>query len=169
MKKINNLVIFGITLVLITSGGSLKINKNQDKFYNKVNKYTSEFQEDNYLVCAHRGFSSKEIENTSKSIKKANNSKYIDYIEMDVRMTQDNKFVLSHDDKLYNIDHFINISNVPYDKLLNCNYTYNEIKLGNLSRDGKFKIKRNSKLFNKKYKLTDMIDGINNSSNKNIF
>ena len=84
MKKINNLVIFGITLVLITSGGSLKINKNQDKFYNKVNKYTSEFQEDNYLVCAHRGFSSKEIENTSKSIKKANNSKYIDYIEMDM-------------------------------------------------------------------------------------
>ena len=167
-KKVSNLVLFGISFVLIAGGCSLKINKDQSKFYDDVNKYTSEFQDDDFQICAHRGFSSKEVENTLDSIKEANNAPYIDYIEMDVRMTKDNQFVLSHDDKLYNLDHFIKVSNVDKDNLLKVKYTYTDLDMFSFNLDGDFIHERNHNLFNKKFKLTDLITGIENSNNKKI-
>ena len=166
-KKVNNLTIFGIGFVLITSGCSLKIQKDQDKFYDNVNKYTKEFVDDDYLVCAHRGFSSKEVENTSNSLEKANKEKYIDYIEMDVRMTQDKEFVLSHNEKLFNYNHYIRVSEIPEKILLDCEYVYNKYKFMTFGKDGKFKNKKN-KLFNDKFKLISLEDGIKKAKDKNI-
>lgn len=165
-NRFKNLTIFGISFILITSGCSLKINKDQNKFYKDVNKYISEFTDDDYLVCAHRGYSSKEIENTHNSFKRANNSDYVDYIEMDVRMTKDKKFVLSHDEKLYNIDHFIRVSELDKDILLNGDYTYTDLAMIS-GKDGKFKRKKN-KLYNEKFNLIDMLEGINTSKDKKI-
>ena len=167
-KKVSNLVLFGISFVLIAGGCSLKINKDQNKFYDDVNKYTSEFQDDDFQICAHRGFSSKEVENTLDSIKEANKADYIDYIEMDVRMTKDNQFVLSHDDKLYNLDHFVRVSNVNKDSLLNIKYTYTDLDMFSFNLDNNFINERNFKLFNEKFQLTDLLTGIENANNKKI-
>lgn len=54
---------------------------------------------DKIEVVAHRGFIEKGVENTEKAIvegKKAG----ADYVEIDIFMTKDGKFVLSHDDNL---------------------------------------------------------------------
>ena len=48
-------------------------------------------------VISHRGNNNhKYRENTLKSIKEVLNCDYIDGVEFDIRMTKDNKFVLSH-------------------------------------------------------------------------
>ncbi|MDD3048561.1 MAG: glycerophosphodiester phosphodiesterase family protein [Bacilli bacterium] len=69
-------------------------------------------------IIAHRGFSSIAPENSLKAIKKALEKDYIDGIEIDVRMTKDNKIVLIHDR---------NIKNVSNGKGEVYNYTFEEL------------------------------------------
>lgn len=52
-----------------------------------------------YKVCAHRGYRKVAPENSLKAIKQAINNN-IDFIEIDVRMSKDNKLVLMHNSKV---------------------------------------------------------------------
>ena len=70
-------------------------------------------------IYAHRGFSSMEPENSIEAIIEATKYDYIDGIEIDIRMTKDEEFVLIHNK---NIDLVSNgVGNV-------CDYTLEELK-----------------------------------------
>ena len=89
--KIKRPLIFLTTALLATTGFTLKKNDNSNKNYlNHINKVTNNSNDDDFLISAHRGFSSLEIENTSDSISLASKKDYIDYIEIDAIMTLDN-------------------------------------------------------------------------------
>ena len=56
----------------------------------------------NLPIIAHRGFSSIEIENSKEAIVAGFNQEYIDGVEIDIRLTQDEEIILSHDDTMNN-------------------------------------------------------------------
>ncbi|MGQ4875925.1 MAG: glycerophosphodiester phosphodiesterase [Promethearchaeia archaeon] len=56
-------------------------------------------QESKILICGHRGYKGKEIENTKAAILRAIEEK-IDLVEIDVRKTRDGELVLFHDRKI---------------------------------------------------------------------
>ena len=101
-RKINKFVLYIGSIILISSGVKIKLCNDESKKYTKeVEEYINDFKSDNFLIAAHRGFSSKEVENTKDAISLASTAPYIDYIEMDVRLTNDNKLILSHDNSLF--------------------------------------------------------------------
>ena len=51
-------------------------------------------------IFAHRGFSSYYPENSLEAIKESLKYDYIDGIEIDIRMTKDEKFVLIHNSSI---------------------------------------------------------------------
>lgn len=67
-------------------------------------------------LIAHRGFSSKRLENTIEAFEMAFNKEYIDTIELDIRMTKDKKIVCVHDSFIKS-----NISEKEYIKNINSN------------------------------------------------
>ena len=101
MQKISKLVIYAATTFIVGTGINLKIQNDKSKNFEKeVYDYVEFFESDNYLVAAHRGYSSLEVENTNQAIELASNCDYIDYIEFDARLTKDGVLVISHDDKI---------------------------------------------------------------------
>ena len=53
-------------------------------------------------ISGHRGFKAKEIENTKKAVERAIQNK-IDYVEVDLRKTQDNRIVVFHDKRVHRL------------------------------------------------------------------
>ena len=110
--------------MLLTAGIKIKLCKDKSHEYTKsIESFDENFIDDDFLVAAHRGFSSKEIENTTNSIILAKNTKYIDYIELDVRLTKDRKLILSHNNShVIGYHSKIFISSETLDSLNNYNF-----------------------------------------------
>ena len=124
MKK-KRLLIYTLSLSLITSYINLNKQKSSDLSKNII-EYTKTFSDDDFQIAAHRGFSSKSVENTSEAIQLAANEPYIDYIEIDTRMTKDNVLVLSHNDDIYESTFSkTEISQTTYEDLEN--YSFSEV------------------------------------------
>ena len=123
MKK-KRLLIYTLSLSLITSYINLNKQKSSDLSKNII-EYTKTFSDDDFQIAAHRGFSSKSVENTSEAIQLAANEPYIDYIEIDTRMTKDNVLVLSHNDDIYESTFSkTEISQTNYEDLENNSFNY---------------------------------------------
>ena len=175
-KKIKKLTLYSTTLLMILTGVKIKSSKDKSKeFTNKVLTYTNDFDSDNFKIAAHRGFSSLEVENTKDAITLADNTKYIDYIEVDVRLTKDKKLVLSHDNELIiGYQQKIKISNESYESLKD--YTYYNLSysipttIKNLfnSNNGDILIQRSKDLETKKYQLPSLKEGIDSCNNKKL-
>lgn len=103
MKKsyIKKITAYAVVIALVGTGGVLKLCKDKsDKFASKTYDYINEAVDDDFLIAAHRGFSSLEVENTENAFIEANNAWYVDYIELDVRMTADGELVCGHNDSV---------------------------------------------------------------------
>lgn len=124
MSRIKKLVITSTVLTLLASGITYSLCKKN----NSSNKYLSKYQieeTDDLLMCAHRGFSSMEVENTYKALSLAADTYYIDCIEIDARMTKDGKIVLSHDNILMNKNKIpTKVSNLTYDEAIKTEFVY---------------------------------------------
>lgn len=67
------------------------------------------------FIIAHRGNGSKYKGNTKEAILTVSTYEYVDGVEIDVRMTKDKKFILSHSGYLLtDRGSFMKISNTPY-------------------------------------------------------
>lgn len=55
---------------------------------------------DSVLIAAHRGHCDDYVENTNAAFENASNSMLVDYIEVDVRLTSDNKLVVVHNNSV---------------------------------------------------------------------
>ena len=68
-------------------------------------------------IVAHRGFSSRKLENTMDAFKLAFGEKYIDMVELDIRMTSDKKIVCIHDNFIMNNYRKEYIKKMTYEEL----------------------------------------------------
>lgn len=172
MKNIiKKLLVYATTSCILTSSYNVKTSSNDIIEKNQIT--TTQEDTTNYKMAAHRGFSSKEIENTKKAISLASKKNYIDYIEIDVRLTKDNEIILSHNDTLYI---------TPYDKKLINTSTYDELTSTQyIHKDNIFKdillnaalydftkVERQIKLNNKTYKICNLENAIKSSKDKKI-
>lgn len=171
MQKISKLVIYAATTFIVGTGINLKIQNDKSKNFEKeVYDYVELFESDNYLVAAHRGYSSLEVENTNQAIELASNCNYIDYIEFDARLTKDGVLVISHDDK---IDDNTFISKSNYSELINKRFTYNTdvknsfFELFSSDKD-KFILNRNGKLNKKEYNIISLSETLSLCGEKTI-
>lgn len=150
---------FTTGFIILTGTNSIKLRKEESrKNNNKVISYANYVEEDNFQIAAHRGFSSLEVENTKEAISLANKEAYIDYIEVDLRTTKDNKIVLSHDDILLSTKgNMISISNTNYDILSNTSFRYTLKKINTIQ-----------KFDNTEFSLSTLEDCLNLCSNKKL-
>lgn len=171
MSKIKKIVITATLVTLIASGTTYSICKDKSK---EFERYMSLYQDgnDDLLICAHRGFSSLEVENTIKSISLASSKDYIDYIEFDIRLSNDGKIIVSHDNILKDENiNFVTISETNYDELLNNKFIYNKDSNINYlwySDEVILINNRNKTLNNQKYQLSSLKEIIEATNNKNI-
>lgn len=169
--KIKKLIIYITTSCVLTSSYNLKsLNNNQSK---KVQTTSTQEEDLNYKIAAHRGFSSKEVENTKKAIELASKEDYIDYIEIDVRLTEDNEIILSHNDTIYITPYDKkSIDTSTYKELTSKTYTHKKNIFKEVLLDattGEFdKIKRQLRLNNKTYKICNLEDAIKSSKDKKL-
>lgn len=170
--RIKRPLIFLTTALLATTGFTLKKNDNSNKNYlNHINKVTNNSNDDDFLISAHRGFSSLEIENTSDSISLASKKDYIDYIEIDAIMTLDNKIVLSHNNIVFTDNIPVSISSLSYECAIEEDFNYQSCYLNpNICINPETKLiqKRKRKLNNKTYNLIGLKEGLELCGDKKV-
>lgn len=176
MNKAKRIIIFTATTLLISSGVGMKIKQNNSRnFEQYINEYITNFNGDEIDIAAHRGFSSLEVENSLDSISLAASKDYIDYIEMDARLTKDNHIVLSHNDeiKLEN-NKTIKISDTNYEDLAQytlkyeTNYTLAFTRNLLNFEESEIILGRTKNLNNRTYKVSTLKEGLNASLDKKI-
>lgn len=171
MKK-KKIAIYLTTILLATCGVSIKIKKDKsDNFKNSVISLLENIGDDDFLISAHRGFSSLEVENTKQAILLAASKDYVDYIEIDARMTEDKKIVLSHNDALLDNKSLLKISSLSYDEATSIDFLYRSYYVNPYfckTYENKFIQNRNKNLNKRKYKLIGLREGIKCCEDKKI-
>lgn len=165
---IKNLIVYGSAVAIIGSGFCFGLNRASSEVETVGN-----FSYEDFDIAAHRGFSSIAVENTSWSFDLASQAPYVDYIEMDARLTEDGKLVLAHDDIVVAPFYKNNISDMTYDDVTSKSFTYysDDLKIyfDNLfGQDGKTIINRLSGLNGITYNVIGLEDGIDDCGEKKI-
>ena len=135
MKK--KLVLYAGLFGLLFSS-KYALDKNTDMFESKIVAHAMTEHDDNLQIVAHRGYSCLFPDNTLSGIEVCNDINCIDGIEIDVRLTKDDKLLLFHDNRVL----FRNVCDYTYDELLKGfihgylykkhytnNYSFNEFNL----------------------------------------
>lgn len=172
MKK-KKLAIYITTFTILASSIPFILKKEtKEPLQKQIVEYISEFNEDNFEITAHRGFSSLEIENTRESLSLAAKQKYIDYIEVDARMTKDQKIVLSHNNTLLDENNKKKkVSESNYQNILETIFIYQINPFYNVPTtvDDIQLVKLREVSLNKRpYSLIGLIDGLKSCKNKKI-
>ena len=167
------LILFATSFILASSSINISINKEKsNKLSKHITEYSSIISNDNFQIGAHRGFSSLKVENTKESITLAAKKDYIDYIEMDIRITKDKKLVLSHDNTIYSSNNKKEeISNTKYKKIITSTYKNKNSLLNFIpspSIESELKKERKRKLHDKSYNIIGLKEGIKNCKRKKI-
>jgi len=156
------------------AGAGIKLKKEEaTNIINQSRNYTTTSEVD-FEIAAHRGFSSLEVENSKDAIKEAASKEYIDYIEIDARLTKDGKIILSHNDNPTPFPYRPKISEQDYNQVLETNHYYcnnilrNALTEGINSEERTSIIMKNFNLFLKKYRLIGLVEGINSCQDKKI-
>ena len=171
--KTKKVIIYATTIILLSSGIKWQLFRNSAAKLNKrIETFTSNYESDDFLITAHRGFSSLEVENTRQAISLAAEKEYIDFIEVDVRMTKDGKLVLSHGNKILDVDYYTRyISSLTYDELMNMDFRYNTFLLSRMpfySEENYLLFKRKLDLHNNIFHLTGLKEGLECCNNKKV-
>lgn len=176
-KNITKFTLYTATaLMIFTASAKVKSCKDKSKkFTDKVIEYTTNFEEDTFLIAAHRGYSSLAVENTIDAIDIASQTGYIDYIEIDTRLTKDNKLVLAHDNLVITKNkRKLRICDENYNFLKNKNFSYRanslSIQFKNIfnTENGNILIGRSKNLESKSYEISSLKEGIKACNNKKI-
>lgn len=172
MKKlIKKLLIFTSPLFIIGSGIHFKLCRNSTySLYGKISNYQKDFCEDDFLIAAHRGFSSFAVENSKEAITMAANCKLVDFIELDVRLTKDGQLVLSHNNEV--MDQFgnsIKIDDSYFEKLLTSNLIYSTLPTPFNNINDKIINDRCSSLNGTFYNIASFLEGMYCCGDKNVF
>ena len=171
MSKIKKITITAVAITLLSSGITYSLCKNKSKEFESYMKIY-QVSDDDLLICAHRGFSSMEVENTTKAISLASEKDYVDIIEFDLRLSKDNIIIVSHDNSIIDENNkSVIISETNSDELLNKNYIYQRNAENNYFwYDSEILLinNRNKKLNNQNYQLITLDEAIKKANNKKI-
>ena len=165
IKSVKNLVIYGSTIALIGSGIGFHSDttpRNDEVLINT-----------DYLIGAHRGDSSFAVENTKEAIVLASENDDVDYIEVDVRMSKNEKLYLSHDDDVLTLDGNKNISEMMSADIDHSNFIYVKDEKVNyldliISKDGRDMLNRMRNLNGEYYSIISLSDAMELFGNKKI-
>ncbi len=164
-KSVKNLIIYGSTIAIIGSGIG----------FHSETKSPIENQtiETDYLIGAHRGDSSLAVENTEEAIKLANKNEAVEYIELDIRMSKDKVFFLSHDDNILSTKGNQKISEMTSTEINNSTFIYlkdETVDYFNLifDEDGREMLKRFRSLNKDTYQLISLEDALSLIKDKKI-
>ena len=164
MRKSKKIIIYVSALTLLSSGIKYIVVKERNHFYNNyINKTAHDSSNDDILISAHRGFSSINVENTKEAITLASSKEYIDYIEIDIRLTDDNIIILSHDNIVYDNDTSYNLSNLSYQEISNTTFLYHKNTVKSSFWDNPESIminNRNKNLDGKEYYIISLNDAL---------
>lgn len=158
---------------IATSGICVNLDKEKSKkITDDIDNYITSFKDDDFEISAHRGFSSLEVENSKEAIVLAAEQDYIDYIEVDARLTKDGRIVLSHNDTiLFDSSKITKISSLNYKEIIETDLVYKpdilHIETTNISEEF-FLLKRTIKLNNTKYRLISLLEGLDLADNKKV-
>ena len=115
LKKIKNLTI-GIITFFILSSHTFKLIKGEKKA-NNITKYHKNISFHDENIVAHRGLSGYYLDNSYESVENALNLDCVDIIEVDVRITKDNKLILCHDEFIGINNFVIKVENLMLESL----------------------------------------------------
>lgn len=177
MKKVKKIVLLSTFAALIGTGATIKINKDKADNFSKHNRsYIESFNDDDFTIIAHRGFSSLEVENSKEALKKAEQALYVDGIEFDVRLTSDDELVLAHDDSVYpNLIFKTSIAKRDFNYLTTKDFVLPIKKDSPLFKnnfgtlENSLVIKRNLMLLAKSYKIISLKEALTLCGDKKIF
>lgn len=170
-RIIKKLLIYTSPLFILGSGVHFKLCKdNTFSFAGKISNYQKNFSGDDFLIAAHRGFSSFAVENSKEAISMAANCSLVDFIEVDVRLTKDGQLVLSHNNDV--TDQFgnnINIAKTDSEKLLTNNLIYNTSPTTFTNKNDKIINDRVKILNGTSYNIASFLEGMYHCGEKDIF
>ncbi|MBQ8131223.1 MAG: hypothetical protein IJ193_01890 [Bacilli bacterium] len=175
-KNVRKILAFTSSFALIGTGIGITVcHELSYKTERSIERYVETFDDDDFLVAAHRGYSSLEVENTIPSINRAADAKYVDYIEMDVRLTKDDYLVLSHNNsvKLLNGD-TVRIKDTNYEDLEKYTLKYGTNYIITMKdalfnyQDGSLIHKRKSALDGEEYFVPTLQEGLKAAGDKKI-
>lgn len=173
MKKIKKIAIYATTIALVTAGSTFHIcRENITEYENYITSYSESIVEDDFLITAHRGFSSLEVENTKEAISLASEKDYIDYIEIDARLTKDGKIILSHNNQLLTMDFQIStVSSLSYEQLKQTLFCYQTFPLQHFSLwdvESGMNFERKCHLYHQSYQLPSLLEGLSYCQDKKV-
>ena len=170
-SKITKIIVFTSAFAIAASGITYTILKKRYNDYTDRLDNQNKIVDDDFLISAHRGFSSLAVENTKEAIILANSKNYIDYIELDVRETKDNKLILCHDNDLFANGRHVRISDITYDEAIHLNLYYKHAKGYNYWLEPPeeiLEIRRANDLSDYAYNLVGLDDALKLSGDKGI-
>lgn len=168
---IKNFILFGSTIAIIGSGISFGLDKCSSEGDLVSTACYTDY--DDFDIGAHRGFSSLAVENTVSSFEMAQNASYVDYIEMDARLTGDGEIVLSHNDDVYNLFQSDKISEMTSDDLNTRSFSYIADDIGTFfgtlfDEEGRTIRRRMYDLNGSVYEIASLDEGIEACGDKKI-
>ena len=170
-NKVTKIIVYASALAIGASGITYTILKKNFNDYKEYLGKKDKIVNDDFLVSAHRGFSSLAIENTREAISFAREKEYIDFIEIDVRLTKDGKLILSHDNDLLVNGKHVRISNLTYDEATSLTFNYRDTYSNNYifnDPENLLIVERENNLSNQDYHLIGLLEAIELSQGKGI-
>ena len=170
-NKVTKIIVYASTLAIASSGIAYTLLKKNFNDYKEYLSRQDKIVNDDFLVSAHRGFSSLAIENTKEAISFARDKEYIDFIEIDVRLTKDGKLILSHDNDLLVNGRHVRISNLTYDEATSLTFNYRDTYSNNYifnDPENMLIIERENRISNQDYHLIGLTEALDLSMGKKI-
>ncbi len=175
-KKIRNFIAYSTLVAFLGTGAYLQLcHKKSTVYTDEVATFCESFDDDDFLIAAHRGFSGKDIENSLGAIIWANNSPFVDFIEIDVRLSDDGVLFVAHDNsvKTDNGKSFL-ISEHSTEEIQNTDYIYRPSNLlaifkslGSCS-DGEIIRTKFFDSYDKAYKIPTLDEALKSCGDKTI-
>ena len=174
-KSTKKILIYATTFAILGSSiGYTLCKANWLDYSGYITHYAEEIVQDDFLISAHRGFSSLEVENTKEAISLASEKGYIDYIEIDTRMTSDGKLVLSHNNSLLvnsEETQTRSISNTTYDQILDTEFMYTTFPYNGVfwpTAESLLMVDRRKNLNGREYHVVGLREGLECCGDKKV-
>lgn len=124
-KKLKTFLVYSSVVALLGSAGIIKLCRDSsNEFATKTKNYITEFTDDSFKIVAHRGYTKNSIENTVAAFNDAKEAEFIDYIELDARLSKDNELVVSHNSSVKNDGSSMVIENTSTRDIVNGEWKY---------------------------------------------
>ena len=173
-KQLKKIVFYSGLIGLTTLGLKLyQTNKLNNQFITEVENHKDQDCHDG-TVIAHRGFSCSRVDNSLEAIVKSFNSSCVDIVEVDVRLTKDNKLVIIHDSKIDDISNGKGeVKDLTLDELKKYDFYTKKEKLNYYDTlteypDGKLTVSRYIKNKNNTSKVITLDDVLKIESKKSL-